>query len=161
SYQQVVTTVFSGYAARPALGERAYDVGADPETGRTRRDYLPRFDTITYGELHGRVKRLAATWRHDEHHRVDPGDFVAILGFTGPDYVTVDLAVAFTLAVPVPLQTPLAGADLDGIFTDPGPTAIAAAMEDLVVAARLAGVHRCIRSVIALDYDERIDDDRR
>jgi fatty acid CoA ligase FadD9 len=160
SYQQVIGTVLDGYAARPSLGERAYDVGCDPETGRTRRDYVPRFDTITYGELRDRVKLLAATWRRHEQHRVQPGDFVCVLGFTGTDYVTVDLALAFTLAVTVPLQTTLAGADLDGIFADTAPTAVAAAMEDLVVAARLAGTHRSIRSVIALGYDERIDDDR-
>ncbi|HEX7520777.1 MAG TPA: hypothetical protein VF441_01830, partial [Acidimicrobiia bacterium] len=62
SYQQVITTILDGYAERHALGERGYDVGRDPDTGRTRRDYLPRFDMITYGELHDRVKRVAATW---------------------------------------------------------------------------------------------------
>jgi fatty acid CoA ligase FadD9 len=160
SYQQVISTVLDGYAARPALGERAYAVGLDQQTGRTRRDYAPRFDTITYGELHDRVKRLAATWRHQGQHRVEAGDFVCILGFTGTDYVTVDLAVAFTLAVTVPLQTTLAGADLDAIFSDTAPTAVAAAMDDLVFAARLAGTHQSIRSVIALGYDEHIDGDR-
>ena len=160
SYQQVISTVLDGYAGRPALGERAYLVDRDADTGRNVRAYLPRFDTITYRELHDRVKRLAATWRHDQQHRVEPGEFVCILGFTGTDYVTVDLAVAYALAVCVPLQTTLAGADLAGIFADTAPTAVAAAMADLVLAAGFAGGHESVRSVIALGYDERIDDDR-
>ncbi len=102
SYQQVITTILDGYADRPALSERAYDVGRDGETARTFREYVPRFDAITYGELHDRVKRVAATWAHDDVHRVEPGEFVCILGFTGTDYVTVDLAIAYTLAVSVP-----------------------------------------------------------
>jgi fatty acid CoA ligase FadD9 len=160
SYQQVISTVLDGYTERPALGQRAYLAERDRDTDRHVRTYLPRFDTISYGELHDRVKRLAAAWRHDERYRVDPGDFVCILGFTGTDYVTVDLAVAYTLAVGVPLQTTLAGADLAGIFADTEPTAVAAAMEDLVLAARFAGAHNSVRSVIALGYDDRIDDDR-
>ena len=160
SYQQVISTILDGYAGRPALGERACAPGHDRDTGRTRREYLPHFDTITYGELHDRVRRLAAVWRHHEQHRVEPGDFVCILGFAGTDYVTVDLAIAYTLGVCVPLQSTLAGADLEGIFTDVAPTAVAAAVEDLVLAARLAGRNDSVRSVIVLDYDDRFDDDR-
>jgi len=160
SYQQVVSTILNGYAGRPALGERACAPAHDRDTGRTRREYLPHFDTITYGELHDRVRRLAAVWQHHEQHRVEPGDFVCILGFAGTDYVTVDLAIAYTLGVCVPLQSTLAGADLEGIFTDVAPTAVAAAVEDLVLAARLAGRNDSVRSVIVFGYDDRFDDDR-
>ena len=139
SYQQVVSTILDGYAGRPALGERACAPARDRDTGRTCREYLSHFDTITYGELHDRVRRLAAVWQHHEQYRVEPGDFVCILGFAGTDYVTVDLAIAYTLGVCVPLQSTLAGADLEGIFTDVAPTAVAAAVEDLVLAARWRG----------------------
>jgi fatty acid CoA ligase FadD9 len=160
SYDHVIATALDGYAKRPALGERAYEVGLDRETGRHRREYLPRFDTITYYELHNRIKGLANTWRHHEQHRVDPGDFVCILGFSGTDFATVDVACAYAHAVSVPLQTTLAGADLDGIFADTGPVAVAATMDDLVHAAQLAASHESIRSVIAFDYNEHVDDDR-
>jgi fatty acid CoA ligase FadD9 len=160
SYQQVIDTALSGYAQRPALGQRAYKVVVDHATGRRQREYLPRFDTITYLELQNRIKGLANTWRHHELHRVAPGEFVCILGFTGTDYTVVDLACAYSQAVSVPLQSTLAGADLDGIFTDTAPTAVAATVDDLVLAARLAGSHKTVRSIIALDYDEHVDSDR-
>ncbi len=160
SLQQLIDTVLTGYAGRPAFGERAYDAGVDPATGRRHRVYLPRFDTISYQELRNRITSLATTWRRHEQHRVQPGDFVCILGFGGTDYLTVDLACAYAQAVSVPLQTTLATADLDGIFTDVAPTAVAATVDDLVSAAKLAGAHPSIRSVIAFDYDERVDGDR-
>ena len=160
SLEQVITTALDGYAGRPALGEREYGVALDPSTGRHHRQLHPRFGTITYYELHNRVKGLANAWRHHTHHRVDEGDFVCILGFSGIDFVTVDLACVYVRAVNVPLQTTLAGADLDGILTDTAPTAVAATVTDLVLAAQFAGSHPSIRSIIAMDYDERVDDDR-
>src|SRR5574337_615409 len=161
AYWQVIDTALAGYAPRQALGERAYKVAVDPTTGGREREFLPRFDTITYLELQNRIKGLANSWRDHEQHRVDPGDFVCILGFTGTDYTVVDLACAYAQAVSVPLQSTLAGADLDGIFTDTAPTAVAATVDDLVLAAKLAGSHKTVRTVIALEYDERIDSDRK
>src|SRR4051812_41146747 len=160
SYDGLIATVLDGYADRPALGERAYDVVLDRETGRHRRELLPRFDTITYSALHNRVKGLADTWGHHDRHRVEPGEFVAILGFTGRDLATIDLACAYAKAVCVPLQTSLAETDLNQILSDTQPVAIAATIDDLVQAAQLAADHHSIRSVIAFDYDERVDDDR-
>ena len=159
-FEQVIATVLDGYADRPALGQRDYEIALDHATGRHSRDYLPRFATITYYELHNRVKGLASTWRHHEQHRVAPGDFVCILGFSGTDYAIVDLACAYARAVSVPLQSTLAGSDLDGIFADTAPAAVVATVDDLVLAAQLAGTHKSIRSIIAIDYDERVDDDR-
>src|SRR5437899_1219869 len=95
SHARVIATALGGYAKRPALGERAYEIELDQQTGRRRRKYLPRFDTVTYYELENRIKSLANTWRHHEKHRVHPGDFVCILGFSGTDYATVDLACAY------------------------------------------------------------------
>ncbi len=160
SLQEIVATALDGYADRPALGEREFDVVFDPATGRRSRQFQPRFRTISYYELHNRVKDLANAWRHHETHRVDAGDFVCILGFTGIDYTVVELACVYARAVTVPLQSTLAGADLDGIFTDTEPTAVVATVADLLLAAELAGTHESIRSIIAIDYDERVDDDR-
>src|SRR5271154_6406052 len=56
SYAQVIATALNGYAKRPAMGQRAYEVVFDPSTDRRQRKYLPRFETITYDELHNRVK---------------------------------------------------------------------------------------------------------
>ncbi|MDT3444891.1 carboxylic acid reductase [Pseudofrankia sp. BMG5.37] len=159
SYQQVITTVLDGYAGRAALGQRSYRPVSDA-TGRAHRAYQPDFDTISYGELLRRVKCLATLWHHDGRYRVDPGDFVCILGFASTDYVTVDLAVACALAVSVPLQATLAAADLRGIFADTAPTTVAAEMADLELVASLAGAQDSIRTIIALGYDARVDEDR-
>ncbi len=160
SVEHAIAMVLDGYAGRAALGAREYDIVIDPSTGRHLREYRPHFGTITFYELHNRIKGLANAWRHHEQHRVAPGDFVCTLGFTGTDYATVDMACAYAQAVSVPLQGTLAPSDLDGIFTDTAPTAVAATVDDLVLAAQLAGSHPSIRSVIAMDYDERADDDR-
>lgn len=158
SYQQQIAAVLDGYAERTALGRRAYEIGTDT-AGRTTRQLLDRFDTITYRELHDRIKTLAAVWQGEQYH-VAPGEFVCVLGFTGIDFVTVDLACVYTQAVGVPLQTSLANADISGIFSDTEPAVVAATITDLVQAARLATQHSTIRTVIAFDYDERVDAER-
>ena len=90
-----------GYADRPALGQRAVEYVTDA-SGRTTAELLPRFDTISYGELWERVQALAAALRAKP---VRPGDRVAILGFTSVDYTVVDMALSRLGAVSVPLQT--------------------------------------------------------
>ncbi|HEY5856502.1 MAG TPA: carboxylic acid reductase [Aldersonia sp.] len=160
SLAQIVATALDGFADRPALGARAFEVVRDAETGRATRAYLPSFTTVTHDEVHHRVKGLANAWRHHEQHRVRPGEFVNILGFSGIDYTVIELACTYTQAVSVPLQSTLAGADLDGVFADTEPTAVVATVADVVLAARLAGTHGSIRSVVVIDYDERVDDDR-
>src|SRR3954462_15207482 len=57
---EIVSAILDGYADRPALGQRAVQFVADPATGRTSAELLPRFDTISYGELSDRVVAVAA-----------------------------------------------------------------------------------------------------
>ncbi|MDX2448671.1 MAG: hypothetical protein QNK29_15885, partial [Desulfobacterales bacterium] len=45
-----VDALLAGYAERPAMGMRNYEIAADPETGRKRRQYLPSFNTVSYGD---------------------------------------------------------------------------------------------------------------
>src|SRR3546814_5079638 len=89
SYQQLIEAITRGYADRPAIGTRAYEIGRDPATGQNARIFRPEFQTVSYGELHARVRRLAAVWQSDPTHRVAPGDFVCIVGFSGVDYPTI------------------------------------------------------------------------
>src|ERR1700739_5184167 len=56
---EIVRTAMEGYAQRPALGQRVVELVTDPRTGRTSAELLPRFETITYGELLARVGRVA------------------------------------------------------------------------------------------------------
>ena len=159
SYQQVITTILDGYADRPALSERAYDIGHDGETACTfgirtpvRRHHLRR------AARPGRA--VAATWAHDDVHRVEPGEFGLYPRLHGDGLR--DRRPRHRLHARRERST----ADDTGRsrperdLTDTAPTAVAAAMDDLELAARFACTHTSIRSVIALGFDERIDDDR-
>src|SRR3546814_9546849 len=75
SYQQLIEAITRGYADRPAIGTRAYEIGRDPATGQNARIFRPEFQTVSYGELNARVRRLAAVWQSDPNHRVAHGDF--------------------------------------------------------------------------------------
>jgi fatty acid CoA ligase FadD9 len=57
---EAMATVMEGYADRPALGQRAREVTTDAATGRSALSFLPRFETISYGELWSRVRAVAA-----------------------------------------------------------------------------------------------------
>ena len=48
-----------GYADRPALGQRAVTSSPTRRPAARPPHLLPRFDTITYGELWDRVRRVA------------------------------------------------------------------------------------------------------
>ena len=115
---QIVQTVIDGYADRPALGQRAVEFVTDPTTGRTSAELLPRFDTITYRELCERVSAVAAALTQ---YPVQPGDRVAMLGFTSVDYTTIDMALLRLGAVSVPLQTSAPVAQLRPIVAETEP----------------------------------------
>src|SRR3978361_401221 len=97
----VIRTAMTGYADRPALGQRAVDFVTTAD-GRTVAEFAPRFDTFTYAETWARVKALADSLAGNP---VRPGDRVATLGFTSADYAVVDMALSLIGAVAVPLQT--------------------------------------------------------
>src|SRR3984885_15490634 len=62
---QITQTALEGYADRPALGQRAFELVKDPKTGRTSLEVLPYFETITYRELSDRVGAFARALTHD------------------------------------------------------------------------------------------------
>ena len=100
---RMIDAALTGYSDRPALGERAYEMIT--ENGINQRNYLPSFKTITYAEFQARLKALATAWRHHPVHQINPSEFVGILGFTGIDFVTLDLACAYAYTVTIPLQS--------------------------------------------------------
>jgi fatty acid CoA ligase FadD9 len=155
----IVSTILSGYGPRPALGERVYEVDSE-SSGRNVRRWIAAFDTITYAELERRVRAVATVWQHDADRRVEPGQAICFLGFASTDYVTLDLACVLAHGMAVPLQTSLAGQDLDRIITDTEPAVIAATVADLVIASELALRQPTVHTVVAFDLDERVDADR-
>ncbi|WNG85394.1 carboxylic acid reductase [Mycobacterium sp. ITM-2016-00317] len=152
----VMRTVMTGYADRPALGQRAVEFVTD-ETGRTVAELQPRFDTLTYGETWARVRALAHALID---HPVRPGDRVATLGFTSADYAIVDMAVSLTGAVAVPLQTSAALTQLQPIVVESAPTVILSSVGDLADAVELALTAHAPERVIVFDYHPQLDEHR-
>jgi fatty acid CoA ligase FadD9 len=152
----VVRTVLTGYADRPALGQRAVEYVTD-DTGRTSARLLPRFDTITYGELWTRVQALAAALHNDP---VAPGDRVAILGFTSVDYTVIDTALTQLGAVSVPLQTSAPQAQLQPIIVETEPAVIASSIDYVDDAVALIRQGPAPKSLVVFDYQPEVDDHR-
>jgi len=101
---QVLQTLAEGYSDRPALGSRVVETIRDEATGRTATRLLPAFDTMSYGELWSRVRAVASAWHHDSQAPIEAGDFVATIGFSSADYLTIDLVCGYLGLVAVPLQ---------------------------------------------------------
>lgn len=154
---QIVRTVFDGYADRPALGQRAVEFVTDPATGRTVASLLPRYDTITYGELADRVRAAAAALVAGA---VRPGDRVAVLGFTSVDYTVIDVALGQIGAVSVPLQTSAAVGTLAPIVTETEPRVIAAGVDALPDAVELVLTGPAPTRLVVFDYHQQVDDHR-
>jgi fatty acid CoA ligase FadD9 len=152
----VIRTVMTGYADRPALGQRAVEFVTDL-SGRTVAEYQPRFDTITYAETWARVKALADSLANNPVH---PGDRVATLGFTSADYAVVDMALSLTGAVAVPLQTSAPLTQLHPILVETEPVAILSSVDHLADAVELALTAHTPQRLVVFDYHPQIDDHR-
>lgn len=156
---QIIGAVLSGYAERDAFGSRAYELRIDA-AGRHVRNHLPSFDVITYADLARQVEAVAGAWRHVPNLRVGPGDFVAFIGFTGAQYAAIDLACAYAQAIAVPLQANIAVTDMTGILSDTAPVCLIASIDHLSVAVDRAIDQTTIRSLVVIDADPEVDDDR-
>ncbi|WKG06062.1 carboxylic acid reductase [Mycolicibacterium sp. HK-90] len=154
---EIVRTVLEGYAERPALGERGLDFVVDPATGRTTARLLPRFDTISYGQLWDRVRALAAALHESG---VAAGDRVAILGFTSADYTVIDTALGQVGAVSVPLQTSSSPESLAPIVAETEPRVIAASVDHLADAVELALTAHAPANIVVFDHHSEVDDHR-
>lgn len=157
---EVMKTVLRGYADRPALGQRAREIVTDPATGHSTLHPLPRFETITYGELWGRVEALAAEWHQHGQHPVRAGDFVCVLGFASIDYTALECACIHLGAVVVPLQTSAPAAQHAPILAETRPRILAVGIDNLAsaVEAVLAGTPP--DRLIVFDYEPRDDGQR-
>jgi fatty acid CoA ligase FadD9 len=151
-----IRTVMNGYADRPALAQRAVEFVTDA-AGRTVAQFLPRFDTLTYRETWGRVRALADALADNPVH---VGDRVATLGFTSADYAIVDMAVALTGAVSVPLQTSAPVKQLHPILLETEPVAILSSVDHLTDAVELALTAHAPKRLVVFDYHPQVDDHR-
>ncbi|GFG54553.1 oxidoreductase [Mycolicibacterium agri] len=157
---EALQTLVEGYADRPALGQRARELVTDPQTGRTSARLLPHFETVSYRELWERVAAVATALRNDAHAPVNPGDFVATIGFASPDYFTVDLACAYLGLVSVPLQHNAPVSQLRPIIDETAPKVIAVSAEYLELGVESALPSKSLRHLLVFDFDPDVDDHR-
>ncbi|WP_216897079.1 carboxylic acid reductase [Nocardia alni] len=156
---QSISDLMRGYADRPALGMRAVEYVTDA-AGHTRGRLLPRYDTITYGELWRRISALVAAWHNDTERPTRAGDFVATIGFTSIDYTVIDLACTALGTVSVPLQAGAPMAQLAPIVAETEPRVLATNVEQIDMAVDLAVDNDSVRWVIVFDYHAQDDDHR-
>ena len=91
---------------------------------------------------------------------VQPGDRVAILGFTSIDYTTVDMALLRLGAVSVPLQTSAPVAQLRPIAAETEPVVIASSVDFLDDAVELMLTGHLPQRLVVFDYHGEVDDHR-
>lgn len=159
SYREIIRAALVGYADREALGSRRYEV-VSAKDGAAVRKYEAAFDTITYRELEERIDAIASLWSNHPDHRMQPGEMVAFIAFTGADMAVVDLACNFALTISVPLQANLPAADMRAILADTAPATLAATIDNLNLAVDYACGQESVRSIIVLDFDERVTAER-
>jgi fatty acid CoA ligase FadD9 len=150
----VVRTVLEGYADRPALGQRAVEYVT--RDGRTTASFLPTFDTVSYGDLWQRVQAFSAAL----HDTLQPGDRLAILGFTSVDYTVIDVATTQLGVVSVPLQTSAPHAQLQPIVAETEPAVIASSIDYVDDAVELVLSGPAPRRLVVFDYRPEVDDHR-
>jgi fatty acid CoA ligase FadD9 len=152
----VVRVVLEGYADRPALGQRAVEFVTD-DAGRTSARLLPRFDTVSYGQLWDRVQALGAAL---EHQPVEPGDRIAILGFTSVDYAVIDIVTTQLGAISVPLQTSAPQSQLQPIIGETEPAVVASSIDFIDDAVELILNGPAPANLIVFDFQPEVDDQR-
>lgn len=155
---EIVRRTLAAYAERPALGERARQyVSVD---GRVTVRLLPRFDTVSYGELWSRLSAVAADWYHHPQHPLREGDFVAILGFAGTDYTTVDLACGQLGAVAVPLHTNASVDHIRHLVAEAAPRVFATSADRLATVLEALAGQTCVHRILVFDHHPELAEHR-
>lgn len=154
NYQQVLTTVLSGYADRQALGVREYELrdGA--------RHYHSTFKTISYSQIAEQAEAISCAWRYDPRFRVRPGDFVSCIVFTGAEFVAVDIGCVYSQAISVPIQANLVSDAVVQILKDTAPTAMVVSIDYLELATDYVLQQDTVKSMIVINADTAVDTER-
>ncbi|KAL1888212.1 hypothetical protein Sste5346_009686, partial [Sporothrix stenoceras] len=154
NYRQVLTGFLTAYEERPALGVRAYNVV------NGERKHLPKFNTISYGELRSQIKALSCAWRFDDKFAIHPGELVACIVFTGAEYVAVDIGCVYSQAISVPIQANLQSDVALGILADVEPACLVISIDYLDQVIDYAVNQTTVRSAVVINADLCVDADR-
>jgi len=150
-----IDNLLKGYGDRPALGERAYALQDKGRTGKLTRVYNSNFEAISYLDFRTLIRSIARAWTTQDKFRVNPDEFVCMMGFTGIDFAALDVACIYVQAVSVPIQANYGFETLKGMLEKIEPTVLATTVGDLDMAVRLAEVIPTLRSLIVFDYDNQ------
>jgi fatty acid CoA ligase FadD9 len=156
---QVVERLMAGYADRPALGQRVYEIASDSRGKRVRR-LVPKFQTMSYGEVWTTAGAVAGEWRSHPDAPLRPDDFFCTLGFSSPEYVVLDVAGIRAGLVSVPLQTGAAVAQLAKVVNDARPALFAVSLDYLERAVEVVLACMSIRRLVVFDYCDEADEER-
>ncbi|WP_067680780.1 carboxylic acid reductase [Nocardia miyunensis] len=154
---RTIERIMTGYSDRPAVAQRRTELVRDPETGRATTRLLPEFTTRTYGEVWDRARAVATGW---SAQGIRPGEFIATIGFTSAEYLTLDLATTYLGAVAVPLQPSSVVPQLQAIVDETAPKVLATSLAYLDKALELALASPAKPRVLVFDVDPEVDDDR-
>ncbi|MFE3058280.1 carboxylic acid reductase [Nocardia sp. NPDC059239] len=154
---RTVERIMTGYRDRPAVAQRRTELVRDPETGRNTVHLLQDFTTRTYGEVWERARAVATGW---SAQGIRPADFIATIGFTSAEYLTLDLATTCLGAVSVPLQHSASVSQLQAIVDETGPNVIATSPAYLGKAIELALAAKSKPRILVFDSDPDFDEDR-
>ncbi|OBJ41374.1 oxidoreductase [Mycolicibacterium mucogenicum] len=155
---EIIQTVMAAYADRPALGQRAVEYVT--ENGRTVARLLPRYDTITYGEVWHQIQAVDNALLSGPD-AVAPGDRVAMLGFTSAEFTIIDSALARAGVVAVPLQTSAPAEQLRPILDETEPRMLFADVKFLDDAVELVlGAGAGLTRMVVFDHHAAVDDER-
>ena len=157
---QIMAICMEGYANRPALAQRTAELIVDPATGRTARKLLQRFDAITYRELWARVRALATVWQRDTARALGANDLICILGSSGIDFATIDLAGIHNGAVCVPMQVNAAFQQLLAMFNEVAPNWLATSPAYVTTAVELILQGHRPNGLLLFEYNPEVDDER-
>ncbi|MGH3722870.1 MAG: carboxylic acid reductase [Mycobacterium sp.] len=156
---QVLHSLMTGYSDRPVMGFRSRESVLDPATGRTVDRLLPAFATITYGQLLSDISAILSEWQHGDN-AIGAGDFVATIGFSSPDYVTIDLATLMNGSVSIPLQHNASVSQVRAMLEETSPRLVAASADSLDLAVEAALGLPDLQRVVVFDYRPDTDDHR-
>lgn len=147
-------SAFDHFAERPALAERRHIPTTNEQISSMDNRVLGAYETLTYKAVGQRVASVAAQLRSETGTRpsILPGDRVALLGFAGIDFTTVDFASNLTGITTVPLQTSGTYEQQSAVMKETMPRVLAVTVALLDRAARLVADHASVERVIVLDY---------
>lgn len=145
---EILDILIRGYHDRPLLGYRARSAGSDPDTV----GLADHFQTLTRMQFWDRVTTVSAALGAAIADPVTAGDAIAIIGFSSPDYLTMDMVCAYLGLVSVPLQHNATAATLAAILEETAPPVLAVSADYLDLALASAADLDSLRHVVIFDY---------